>query len=204
MKRFLPLHANEYRQEKSVFLHLRGQHQSLIHSLVKWHGCFEQVDINNQRFFSIILEYANGGDLERLFQDQEPPRQPDDIACFWIQIMDILKALRALHTIRIDHPDREKFLNGYALHKYNEKRTWLKLIYFRWHQDVKPQNILIRKREGKELYKGEYKLADLGLAHVRPRVGPQTSSESLWLSRYLSTHPLILLNRLQSCAYFQC
>jgi serine/threonine protein kinase len=42
----------------------------------------------------------------------------------------------------------------------------------RWHQDVKPQNILVVRDNGASIYECEFKLADLGLSHFR--VGANT------------------------------
>ena len=37
----------------------------------------------------------------------------------------------------------------------------------RWHQDIKPQNILIVKKDGLSPYEWTFKLADLGLSHFK-------------------------------------
>ena len=37
-----------------------------------------------------------------------------------------------------------------------------------WHQDVKPENILIVREHGLEVHKSQFKLADLGLSHFHP------------------------------------
>ena len=112
MKTFLPLHIDEYEKERKVFLHLRGQNQSRTNSLIRYHGSLEQKDMAGERTFSIILDYASGGDLETLFQNQEPPRRPAEIAGFWIQLLEVLQALTALHSIRIHHPDGNHYMNG--------------------------------------------------------------------------------------------
>lgn len=110
------LDDSEYRNEKNVFTHLRNRRPSLISSLIYFHGCLEQADCYQKESFRIILEYANGGNLESLLQNEVPPQAPSDIAYFWVQLLEVLQALQALHYIRYDDPDSEKFLNGYDIH----------------------------------------------------------------------------------------
>lgn len=43
----------------------------------------------------------------------------------------------------------------------------MELTYLRWHQDVKPNNILILSGKSGHPYDVEFKLADLGLSHFK-------------------------------------
>lgn len=43
----------------------------------------------------------------------------------------------------------------------------------RWHQDVKPRNILVKSKKGRSPYDCEFKLADLGSSHFRKHVSSQ-------------------------------
>lgn len=40
----------------------------------------------------------------------------------------------------------------------------------RWHQDVKPKNILVKSSESKSRHQVQFVLADLGLSHFRQNV----------------------------------
>ena len=42
-----------------------------------------------------------------------------------------------------------------------------------WHHDVKPSNILVKRRIATSLYNCHFKLADLGLSHFKRHVGPK-------------------------------
>lgn len=43
----------------------------------------------------------------------------------------------------------------------------------RWHQDIKPRNILVKSKKGGSPYDYEFKLADLGLSHFKKHVPSQ-------------------------------
>ena len=43
----------------------------------------------------------------------------------------------------------------------------MKLTRLRWHQDVKPKNILVLSGDSNNPYDVEFKLADLGLSHFK-------------------------------------
>lgn len=58
----------------------------------------------------------------------------------------------------------------------------------RWHQDVKPSNILVCSGDSKSPYGYRFKLGDLGLSHfkmnVTPRKGPVTDADSYGTRAY--------------------
>ena len=68
--------------------------------MVKYHGSFESANSQRDKSFNIILEYADSGDLETMFQEQEPPRASQDIMKFWVNLMQVLSALQHIHTVR--------------------------------------------------------------------------------------------------------
>ena len=61
----------------------------------------------------------------------------------------------------------------------------------RWHQDVKPTNILVSTRNGKSVYECEFKLADLGLSHFSTRRGENVEGRDTQGTR---TYGKLLLN----------
>ncbi|KAK2813989.1 hypothetical protein FQN50_000393 [Emmonsiellopsis sp. PD_5] len=82
---------------------------------------------------SILLEYANEGSLEDYFQSG---KKPQDTLSFWWSFVPISKAIDKIHNSVIDDT-----------------------VYEGWHQDIKPNNILVFSRNGKLTLK----LSDFGL-----------------------------------------
>lgn len=50
---------------------------------------------------------------------------------------------------------------------------------FRWHQDIKPANILVFGRGATSPYDYEFKVADLGLAHFKPSISQASDPSDL-------------------------
>ncbi|KAL9086936.1 MAG: hypothetical protein Q9159_003897 [Coniocarpon cinnabarinum] len=142
---------SSYYNETQAFQHLRNTTYLETQSFITYYTGYEHLHAKSQKTFNIILEYADGGDLEDMFQTQDEPRSPSEIASFWLRFLDVLKALRSIHNIKVDGNRGNRMLNG-------------------WHQDIKPKNIYL-VRNGRDLWDSDFKLADLGLAHLRPRVG---------------------------------
>ena len=116
---------------------------------------------------NLILEYANEGTLEDYLQKCSPPTAGPDIYKFWSGLLGLIKALEAIHYIVSG--DSSPVLQGYVI----LWTIWLEhcLTFDRWHQDIKPRNILVSNRNCKSLYECEFKLADLGLSHIGIKVG---------------------------------
>ncbi|OCL06940.1 hypothetical protein AOQ84DRAFT_67856, partial [Glonium stellatum] len=108
-------------------------------AIIGFYGSFEQGGKHN-----VILEYANGGTLEDYFKRNSPPSTAQGIYLFWEALLKLGRALTAIHNQTIDSR-----------------------VHHGWHQDVKPQNILVSTRSGLL----EFKLADLGLSHFQPQSG---------------------------------
>ena len=126
--------------------------------------------VDDHRLLSIVIEYANGGTLEELFQSDETPQTPADIANFWIRLCAILQGLELLNKIRNEELDSTNYLTGYVTNPSLPNM----LTISSWHQDVKPPNILrVLSKEG-TVYESTFKLIDLGLAHLRQSTGSST------------------------------
>lgn len=107
--------------------------------LIGFYGGFEQGGS-----FNIILEYADAGTLEDFFCKYRIPFHGSGIHNFWSSLLPLIRAIKNIHEITYDHG----ILGG-------------------WHQDVKPQNVLVCMRNGRYTFK----LADLGLSHFRLKRG---------------------------------
>lgn len=120
--------------------------------------------------FALILEYADCGTLEDFFQNDSPPSTQKDMIAFWENLNRIALALYDVHVVHIPALQKrkgEEVWNGYGIpttasHKLHRKYANL----FRWHQDVKPKNILLFGDQAAPS-KAHFKLADLGLSHFR-------------------------------------
>jgi len=113
-------------------------------NIVNFYGSYRQNDT-----FNVILEYADEGTLENYFQKVFPPRNGADIQHFWEALCGVLKALTQIHEVEC---------------QYTKSGPQ---IFQGWHQDVKPNNILVMGNGTKSPYCWNFKLADLGLSHFK-------------------------------------
>ncbi|KAK5561121.1 hypothetical protein LTR46_001431 [Exophiala xenobiotica] len=146
-----------YRAESEAFYHLRNSH-ALGKHFIGFYGSFTHGDTRN-----ILLEYADCGSLENYFDTVEPPSTGKDTIKLWKSMFEVLKAVDNIHTIQpLETPDAAPVFNGYVTSTLS---TTLADYLGSWHQDIKPDNILVAR--GSVDGDFEFKLADLGLAHFR-------------------------------------
>lgn len=50
--------------------------------------------------FNIILEHADKGSLEDYFRNESPPSSGPDILGFWEGLFQLIKGLKAIHSVR--------------------------------------------------------------------------------------------------------
>ncbi|KAI9671710.1 MAG: hypothetical protein M1831_003238 [Alyxoria varia] len=148
LKIYHPLLRNEIQFRKEIEAFTAFRHQPMSNqcqsSMIKFHAAFEQAGTYN-----VILELADGGTLEDMF-GEEPPRHSPDIKDLWFRLVDLLKSLRMIQSV--------KEFSGNS-----GQATTLKGL----HQDVKPDNILLVRRGYGPRYNSFFRLADLGLCHFR-------------------------------------
>lgn len=121
----------------------------------------------------MLLEYADRGTLENYFNTTQPPSSGEDIMKFYRELFKTLPALVAIHGVQLnnsvassDSPIFQGYFSTSTLHgdlAYNP----------RWHQDVKPSNILVKSKKSGSPYDCEFKLADLGSSHFKMHVPSQ-------------------------------
>lgn len=80
----------DYKQEVNGF---RSVKQS--ESIIKFYGSFIQGDDYN-----ILLEFADRGSLEQYFEKESPPSRGADIIKFWEALFQLIKGLKAIHSVR--------------------------------------------------------------------------------------------------------
>ena len=96
------------------------------------------------------------GSLEEYFQRETPPSRGNDIIKFWDSLFQLIKALKAIHSI----------LGSYQYSSSSYSHTDL----YRWHQDVKPANVLVLSYGAESAFDWQFKLADFGLSHFIRKV----------------------------------
>ncbi|KAG4434108.1 hypothetical protein IFR05_010417 [Cadophora sp. M221] len=98
--------------------------------------------------FNVILEYADKGTLKEYFEKQLPPTSGEEIIRFWEGLFQLIDALWKIHTVNGDTIEGPQIFRG-------------------WHQDVKPENILVLSNGSKNPLDWHFKLADLGISHFK-------------------------------------
>ncbi|KIX03656.1 uncharacterized protein Z518_07209 [Rhinocladiella mackenziei CBS 650.93] len=128
-----------YKSETAAFAYLKRS-CALGNNFIGFHGSFVYNDTYN-----ILLEYADIGSLEDYFTTISPPSTGEDILKLWTSVFGLLTAVENLHTIEAEG-------------------NWEEPV---WHQDIKPDNILVCSGPSGSPYDFKFKLGDLGLAHFR-------------------------------------
>jgi serine/threonine protein kinase len=95
---------------------------------------------------------------------------------FWKGMFETIKALQCIHQAGGKGPNEgPQILHGYY-HLTPPSTSFVMLLMIpRFHQDVKPANILVVSNQESSRYKWEFKVADLGLSHFKRVVGKQES-----------------------------
>lgn len=123
--------------EVDIYSNLADENFSHI---VKYYGSVVQ-----QGKFTLILEYASGGNLVSYFQKTPHPHTTAGRASFWQSFSSLLLGLDKIH------------------HLSQAKDFVLKGA----HQDIRPQNILVFPASAETQHCVRFKLADFGTGHVR-------------------------------------
>ncbi|KAI1339834.1 hypothetical protein F5Y15DRAFT_415753 [Xylariaceae sp. FL0016] len=113
LKQFRPNRKEAFDREKQIFTSL-GQQEGLI----QYMGWYSVADNMDQPLMNLVLEFGDF-DLYTAISSEAPPVSPSEIKGFWSGMLDISRALEAIHKLSIDGID------------YNV-----------WHGDIKPENIL--------------------------------------------------------------
>lgn len=139
--------------------------------MIAFHGSFQQCGT-----FNVILEYADCGTLEDYFAKKYPPSSGEDIIMFWERLFNVIKALSKIHDVR---PPKGAVGPGIFQGYEDTFKTGGKdvmLTSCRWHQDVKPKNILVIRGGSANPYDVEFKLADLGTSHFQRTTAATTDA----------------------------
>ena len=88
----------QYRNEVAAFAKFRNEttRNEGSDALIGFYGSFKHGDS-----WHLLLEYANGGTLSRLFQTDEKPDTGRDIKTFWFRLFELLRSLSMLHDVKV-------------------------------------------------------------------------------------------------------
>ncbi|KAL9032307.1 MAG: hypothetical protein Q9214_008021, partial [Letrouitia sp. 1 TL-2023] len=142
LKTFKEQNVEEFKNEKEAFNRIRYGDRP-PENIITYYGSFVRDNVYN-----IILEFADQGNLDSFMKENPPPSWVKDRIYFWQNLLDIGRALVTLHGYR-----------DVEFKKFKMER------YRGWHQDINPNNILVKSRSKHPVYSPEFKLADLGLSH---------------------------------------
>jgi len=79
------------------------------------------------------------------------------------------------------------------------------LIMYRWHQDVKPENILIVSNKAEQVHEWHFKLADLGISHFKLNSStPYSAASDTYGTRTYGYNPASLVGRSMLTKKLRC
>lgn len=139
LKEYSTLDANQYYENETAAFNKIGTNPNII----GYYGSFRRGDT-----FNVILEYADQGNLKEFFQKQDPPSTGELVIQFWEGLFKLIDALRTVHNVEQFSEEGPRILQG-------------------WHQDVRPENILVVSNGSTLPYEWQFKLADLGISHFK-------------------------------------
>ncbi|KAL1635093.1 hypothetical protein SLS56_001845 [Neofusicoccum ribis] len=122
--------------------------------LLNYYGCFE-----HDGSYNLLLEFADEGTLEGYFEKHEPPQTAQDIYDFWCGMLGLAEAVLRIHSA-----GGEDSFDG-------------------WHQDVKPENILVVSGGRPNHNAFRFKLSDLGLSHFKKSKGKEAADGDTYGTR---------------------
>ena len=92
MKSFFQREADLYFVSEVSAFQSANQEDKLVPQLVDFHKAFKQNDSCH-----IILQHANLGTLEDVFQTMEPPRSGQQILNLWTRIFELTQTVESIH-----------------------------------------------------------------------------------------------------------
>lgn len=130
----------------------------------------------------MILEFADQGNLKDFFEKQYAPATAEDIIQLWEGLFQLIDGLRCIHTVEpFGSEEGPRIFQGYVseqvfgLFPPNLVSSCTDFACS-WHQDIKPQNILVVSGGSRCSHKWKFKLADLGISHFRMATSPEENS----------------------------
>jgi serine/threonine protein kinase len=98
------LAAATYDNETSIYRNLNKDERT-HKNVVGFHGSFQTSEKG-----TIVLEYADGGDLLNFFKQVPPPSQAKHLTVFLINFFELLCGLEAVHNLKSLERGRKKWV----------------------------------------------------------------------------------------------
>ncbi|KAK9796180.1 putative Protein kinase domain-containing protein [Seiridium cardinale] len=118
--------------------------QSPSDNLITFYGSFRK-----DGHATLILEFADAGNLDEFYRNNPPPTTAADISLFWARLLQSLSGLDRIHQLMSVGINNKNIIQGI-------------------HQDIKPANIVLFKGPSDSPYDFNPKIADFGLfSHAR-------------------------------------
>lgn len=163
-----------YKVERDAYIKLRWTGKPSPH-IIAYYGGFVHGDSYN-----IILEYADQGTLENFMRRTKPPSVTEDIVLFWDRFLRITHGIMTIHGHIGSDSSASQILKGYVVcSEPNPIVVTSDLFAHRWHQDIKPANILVFGGNASSPYDCDFKIADLGLTHFKPSFSQENDPSDL-------------------------
>ncbi|KAL1606266.1 hypothetical protein SLS60_003668 [Paraconiothyrium brasiliense] len=143
LKTFESAQSSYWANEKQAFMVLQQQRNKGMIQCLGYYAILRGATTDSHRYSStsqfremnILLEYGRF-DLMGIFESRLPPVNSPEIEEFWRSLIEVVDALKGIHDFRTQ--------NG---------------RYHGWHNDIKPENIIVVNER--------YKLADPGFAKFK-------------------------------------
>ena len=92
LKRYYTSDAEKYYMNEIAAFELLKDSVDAGLAILNYHGRFRLAGT-----FNILLEYADGGTLEDAFQTTDPPVTTAQETAFWLGMLNICRAIKAVH-----------------------------------------------------------------------------------------------------------
>ena len=114
LKRYEPSYSDDaYRNELKTFHFISNQsmEREASETFIGFYGSY----VHN-RICYVVLEYADHGTLEDMFQELAPPKTVQQITCMWRSLFGLVTALKTLHMTTARSPDNQLYTYaGYVI-----------------------------------------------------------------------------------------
>lgn len=95
-----------YENESDAFKHLRHNGRPPA-NIIAFYGGYE---LHNT--YNIILEYADGGNLNHYMKRTPPPVSPEELSTFWSEFFNILNGIQTIHGVGQEQANQSHMLLG--------------------------------------------------------------------------------------------